>query len=29
MEMLHLSPMVSADQIITGAADRLSDIGGK
>ena len=28
-EILKLSPMVSADQIVTGAADRLSDIGGK
>ena len=29
MEMLRLSSMVNADQIITGAADRLSDVGGK
>ena len=28
-EILKLSPMVSADQIVTGAADRLSDVGGK
>ena len=28
-EILKLSPMVSADQIVTGAADRLPDVGGK
>ena len=28
-EILKLLPMVSADQIVTGAADRLPDIGGK
>ena len=28
-EILKLSPMVSANQIVTGAADRLPDIGGK
>ena len=27
--ILKLSPMVSVDQIVTGAADRLPDIGGK
>ena len=28
-EILKLSPMVSADQIVTGAADRLPNVGGK
>ena len=28
-EILKLSPMVSTDQIVTGAADRLPDVGGK
>ena len=28
-EILKLSPTVSADQIVTGAADRLPDVGGK
>ena len=28
-EILKLSPMVSADQIVSGAADRLPDVGGK
>ena len=28
-EILKLLPMVSADQIVTGAADRLPDVGGK
>ena len=28
-EILKLSPMVSADQIVTGAADRLPDLEGK
>ena len=28
-EILKLSPMASADQIVTGATDRLPDIGGK
>ena len=28
-EILKLSPMVSADQIVTGAADRLPDVGGE
>ena len=28
-EILKLSPMVSVDQIVTGAADRLPDVGAK
>ena len=28
-EILKLSPMVSADQIVTGAANRLPDLEGK
>ena len=28
-EILKLAPMVSADQIVTGAADMLPDVGGK
>ena len=28
-EILKLSSMVSADQIITGVVDRLLDVGGK
>ena len=28
-EILKLSPIVDADQIVTGAADRLPDLGGK
>ena len=28
-EILELSPMVSVNQTVTGAADRLPDVGGK
>ena len=28
-EILKLSPMVSEDQIVTGAADRIPDLEGK
>ena len=28
-EILKLSPMVSVDQVVTGAADRFPDVGGK